>query len=131
MRVFVAYKIKGEDLAQLRQKLEELSRIIEDAGHKTFIFLRDVEHWKTGMDIKEIVRRAMKELAKCDVIVAEVSEKARGTYFEIGYAKALGKKVIIIYRKGSEVNFLKAAADAAVEYENLADLKIKLPKALK
>ena len=53
-------------------------------------------------------------------------EKARGVYFEVGYAKALKKKIIIIHKKGTEANFLKACADKVIVYENFEDLREKL-----
>ena len=58
-------------------------------------------------------------------------EKARGAYFEVGYAKALKKKVIIIHKKGTEATFLEAAADVSIEYDNLENLKEKLKGKIK
>lgn len=49
---------------------------------------------------------------------------------EAGYAKALGKKVIVVHKKGSEAGFLKAASDVSIEYEDLEELKEKLRKVL-
>jgi nucleoside 2-deoxyribosyltransferase len=80
------------------------------------------------MDIKEVVSKAIESVKKCDLILVEASEKASGAYFEVGYAKALRKKVIIIHRKGTETNFLDAAADASIEYDDFEDLKGKLKK---
>jgi len=44
----------------------------------------------------------------------------------VGYAKALKKKIIVIHKKGTEANFLKATADVSIEYETLEELKEKL-----
>ena len=128
MKVYVTYKFKEEEPSALRKHLEEFSKLIEDStGWKTFIFFRDVQKWQVGMmTMKEVVTRAMDEIKKCDAILVEASEKARGVYFEAGYAKALGKKVIIIHKKGTESNFLEAAADVKITYDSLEDLKEKL-----
>lgn len=126
MKVYIAYKFKDKDLKKLRKKLEKLSDIVENLGHKTFIFFRDVQKWKkTKMNVKRIFKRAMKEIEKCDIILAECSEKARGVYFEIGYAKAKGKKVIVIHKKGTDVNALRSAADKVIEYKDFEDLEKK------
>jgi len=127
-QIYIAYKFKDTDPSKLKKKLEELSKIIEDStGYKTFIFFRDAQKWgKIKMDIKEVVEKASKAVEECDVILVEASEKANGIYFEVGYAKALGKKVIIIHKKGTEANFLNATADVSIEYEDFEDLKGKL-----
>ena len=127
-KIYVAYKFKKQDQAELKKELEELSKIIEEStGYKTFIFFRDVQNWgKKKMSVKDVVNKAIEALEKCDAILVETSEKARGAYFEIGYAKALRKKVIIIHKKGTEADFLEATSDISIEYEDLEDLRKKL-----
>jgi len=129
-KIYIAYKFKEQNPAELRKKLEELSKIVEEAtGYKTFIFFRDAQNWgEKKMDIKEVVEKAMKYLEKCDALLVEASEKANGIYFEVGYAKALGKKVIIIHKTGTEANFLESAGDVSIEYDDLGDLREKLRK---
>jgi len=126
--IYLAYKFKDSDPEVLKSHLEELSKIVENTLKcKTYIFFRDAQKWgKIKMDIKEVVTKAMEAVKKCDLILVEASEKASGVYFEVGYAKALGKKVVIIHRKGTETNFLNAAADVSIEYDDFEDLKGKL-----
>ena len=129
-KLYIAYKFKDANPVELRKKLEELSKIIESStGYKTYIFFRDAQKWgKIKMDIKEVVEKAYKAVEKCDAILVEASEKARGAYFEVGYAKALKKKIIIIHKKGTEAAFLEAAADISIEYDDFEDLREKLKK---
>ncbi|MCX6747148.1 MAG: nucleoside 2-deoxyribosyltransferase [Candidatus Pacearchaeota archaeon] len=131
-KIYVAYKFKEQNTEELRKKLEELSKVIEDATiYKTFIFFRDAQNWgKIKMPIKEVVEKACKEIEKCDAILVEATEKANGAYFEVGYAKALNKKVIIVHKTGTETNFLDSIADASIEYDDLNDLKEKLMNSL-
>lgn len=126
--IYIAYKFKDSDPKILRGQLEELSRIVEESLKcKTFIFFRDAQKWgEIKMDIKEVVQKAMEFVKKCDMILVEASEKSSGAYFETGYAKALGKKVIIVHRKGTETNFLNGAADVSIEYEDFEDLRERL-----
>ena len=67
-------------------------------------------------------------IEECDAILVEASEKARGAYLELGYAKALNKKIIVIHKKGTEANLLEAMSDIKIEYDNFDDLKVKLAK---
>ena len=129
-KIYVAYKFKEQDLEKLRERLEQLSKIIEETTeYKTFVFFRDAQKWgKIKMDVKEIVEKAYKAIEKCDAIFVEASEKARGVYFEVGYAKALGKKIIVVHREGTEVGFLEACADEVIVYEDFEDLGEKLGK---
>jgi len=128
--IYIAYKFKDSDPIALKQKLEELSKIIEETLKcKTFIFFRDAQKWgEIKMDVKKLVKEACKAVKKCDAILVEASEKASGAYFEVGYAKALGKKVIIIHQEGTEAAFLEAAADNSIEYKDFGDLKNKLER---
>ena len=128
--IYVAYKFNGADVIQLKEKLEKLSKIIEETtSYKTYIFFRDAQKWgKIKMPINEVVERAYKALEKCDAILVEASEKANGIYFEVGYAKALNKKIIIIHQEGTEANFLEACADKIIIYKDFEDLKEKLKR---
>jgi len=128
MKIYITYKFKYEAPEELKTRLEELSKIIEEStGWKTFIFFRDVQKWQVGkISTKEIINKAVEEIKKCDAILVEASEKARGVYFEVGYAKALKKKVIVIHKKNTEANFLEAFMDVKIEYEDYEDLKNKL-----
>ena len=133
MKVYLTYKFKEEEPNELRTHLEGFSKLIEEStGWKTFIFFRYVQKWKTGtMTMQQVVDRAMEEIKKCDAVLVEASEKARGVYFEVGYAKALGKKIIVIHTKNAEANFLDASADVKIQYENDNDLREKLRRASK
>jgi len=128
--IYIAYKFKDSDPVLLRQKLEKLSKIVEEALKcKTFIFFRDAQKWgKIKMPIKEVVEKAYKAVEKCDALLVEASEKANGIYFEVGYAKALKKKIIVIHQEGTEADFLEAAADISITYKDFEDLREKLKK---
>ena len=52
----------------------------------------------------------------------------RWLFFEVGYAKALNKKIIVIHKKGTEANLLEAMSDIKIEYDDFEDLKVKLTK---
>ena len=56
------------------------------------------------MPIKEVVEKAYNAIEKCDAILLKQQKKQNGAYFEAGYAKASGKRIIIIHQ-GTEANF--------------------------
>ena len=123
MKIYIAYKFKDADTKILRKKLEELSSVLEQQGHSTFIFFRDVQKWgKIKTDIKQVVDKATEAMKDCDMILADISEKANGVYYEIGVARGLGKKVVVMCEAGKEAAFLKATADRVIEYEDWREL---------
>ncbi len=54
------------------------------------------------LEIEYIYNRDVNWIKESDFLVAEVSTPSIGVGYEIGYAEALGKKVICLYRIGSE-----------------------------
>ena len=41
-------------------------------------------------------------MKECDILIAEISKPSLGVGYEIGFAEALGKKIVCLYREGSE-----------------------------
>jgi len=99
MKVYLTYKFKDEELGNLRGMLEQFSKLIEEStGWKTFIFFRDVQKWqKPSMDVKEVIEKAMKEINKCDAILAEASEKARGVTSSKYPHNSISQKLCPVY----------------------------------
>ena len=79
-----------------------------------------------------MMQQAMADIDKCDLFVAEVSDKAIGIGVEAGYAKAKGKPVIYIRGKQAEHSTTVAGiSDFQIIYGDLADLQKQLSSALK
>jgi nucleoside 2-deoxyribosyltransferase len=133
MRIYVAYKLSGADFEKLKSRLEEISKIIEELGHETFIFVRDVQNWKAGgLNPKEIMSRARVEMEKSDVLLAvlESAEKGEGLLIESGYMKGLGKKVIVASKGDCRGFLLKGIADEVFEFEDDEELEAGLNMSL-
>lgn len=78
-----------------------------------------------------MMRQACGEIARCDLLVAEVSEKAIGVGIEIGYAAALGKPVIYLRRARAEYSTtVGGLASASIVYTSVDDLGTQLAHAL-
>lgn len=134
MKFYLAYKFLGQDKNELRSFLEEISTVIHNLGHDSFCHFRDIQKWR-GTDKEDnpsqIIFEAFKEVEKSDAVLAfvEINEKSEGMLLEIGYAKALNKKIILAIKKSLDKDFLRfvrGIADLVIEYESLTDLKKQL-----
>jgi nucleoside 2-deoxyribosyltransferase len=129
MKIYLAYKLSERDSAEVRAKLEEIDSVIKKLGHKTFIFMRDVQDWSPGgMQPREIMKRAIKEMKKCDTIISiiEVQEKGEGMLLESGFMKALGKKLIVASSPEGRGILLKGMADEVFEFKDMKEFEEKL-----
>lgn len=105
--------------------LPEIEKIAKAKGIDTFVV-------QVGGTPEEIFARDYKQLKSCDLIVAEVSERAHGVGVEIGMSYCLGLKRILLHQKGAYVTFLVHGMPdtAIIEYDSLDDLKKKLSSTL-
>lgn len=75
-----------------------------------------------------IIDTIYREIEKSEFIICEISECNKNVFFEIGYAKALGKELIFILRRGVEHNFFDVAHIRRIDYDldNPLELQTKL-----
>lgn len=129
MKIFISYKFRGANKADLRKKLEKISSILEKNNHQTFIYFRD----KTNSEVKnfppgKVIKEAFGEIRKCDAVLGfiDYSEISEGMLLEIGYAKALNKKIILLISKKHSSPTLEAIADKVLKFSNFKDFNKKL-----
>ena len=82
-----------------RKFLEMIDKICKDLGFETFLPHRDVGLYnqnKNDEDIKEISRKDLEEIKRCEMMIGVLNGicVGAGTAWEMGYAFAIGKKVI-------------------------------------
>jgi len=129
MKYYIAYKFSGVDKANLKKVLVDVAEIIESYNNTTFISHRDLQNWgETITDSKEIIIKSLTKLKNTDAILCLVlsGEKSEGMLIEVGYAKALGKKIIVAKQKDARIVFLKDIADDLIEFDIQEDLNEKL-----
>jgi 2'-deoxynucleoside 5'-phosphate N-hydrolase len=112
---------------------EELSAIINTLHqHKIepFIFVDNYEFDLTQE--REMMQQAMAGIDSCDILIAEVSDKAIGIGIEVGYAKAKSKPVIYLRKKEAERSTtVSGISDVQIVYNDVNDLQKQLVGALK
>lgn len=83
----------GELIRGLTQHAEVLTEFIGDST------LEDKE--AATMTDADIYARDVALLRECDLVIAECTTPSLGVGYELAYAEALGKPVVILFREGS------------------------------
>lgn len=81
---------------------------------------------------KAMMKQAFSDLEACDLLVVEMTKKAVGVGIEVGYAVA--RNLPIIYLKKSTAKYSTTTggcSDYFIDYQDIAELKIKLDKVMK
>lgn len=96
-------------------------------------FILFIESYKFSEDQeKEMMKNAFLEIDKCDLLIAEVSNKSIGVGIEIGYAKA--KKIPVLYLRKKNAEHSTTASGSAnysIIYSSQTDLRRKLKSYIK
>lgn len=69
-----------------------------------------------------IDNKILEQIKKAEVIIADLSYERPNCYFEVGYARALGKNIIIVYDSKSKIHFDVDHYDAT-QYHNMRELE--------
>ena len=75
-----------------------------------------------------IFDRVYNQIAKADVIVADMSERDPNVFYEVGYAHALGKTTILLTRDEADIPFDLRQDSHVVYRASLAKLKAELER---
>ncbi|HOD01437.1 MAG TPA: nucleoside 2-deoxyribosyltransferase [bacterium] len=130
MKFCIIYKYTTtKNKFQLEKNLEQLASILSDMGHDTFIFDRDIKNWQNiEIPREESSKMVFSAMADCDGVIAYVNhnEPSEGMAMEAGYAKALGKKLIMVVKEGTGSPRIRSICDLYIEFEDTSDLKEEL-----
>lgn len=107
-----------------KDEIEYLCNLIRKSGFEDFCFVKDVEHYQRIFDNpKELMNRAFEEIKQSDYLLIDMTDKPTGRAIEAGMAYALGKKVIVIMKKGTVIkDTTRGIASKIIEYENIEDI---------
>ncbi len=114
---------------ELEDEITAIAEVLKKHDMNPFVFV-NAYNFSSDKE-REMMHKATKEIATSDLLIAEVTDKAIGVGIEIGYAYALGKKIIYLRKKQAEYSTtVGGIANKHVIYSNNEDLKTKLGKAL-
>lgn len=54
---------------------------------------------------ENVLARIINQIAKADIVVADMSDRNPNVFYETGYAHALGKTVILLTRRSEDIPF--------------------------
>jgi len=115
------------------EEIEKLCSIVNSAGFEEFSFIRDVESFqKVFHNPKDLMQKAKEEIEKSDVLLIDMTNKPTGRAIEAGMAYSLGKKIIAIMKRGTEIkDTTKGIADRIIMYDVIDDISVGLKDALR
>jgi hypothetical protein len=118
-RIFVLMPFAAEFvdvyILGIREVAEKLGFTVDRAD--------DIEH---NGNILELVERRIRQ---ADVVVADMSTRNANVFFEIGYARAVGRPIVLLCRNTEQVPFDLQAINH-IKYGGIVDLRERLEKRL-
>jgi len=96
----------------------------EDAG--AYAERLDEQIFAEGM-----LERIFNQIAKSDVVVADMSTRNANVFYEVGYAHALGKTVLLITQQADDIPFDLKHKQHIVYGGKISDLRPQLAKSLR
>jgi len=126
-RIFITASFQED---KNKQEIEQLCELVNSAGFNDFCFIRDIEQYqKTFDDPVELMNRARKEIEKSEYLLIDMTDKPTGRAIEAGMAYALGKKVIVIMKRGTQIkDTTRGISTAVIEYDKIDNIVESLAK---
>lgn len=123
MKAYIAIGLNSRK--KLDPEIQAMQQVLSGHNIAAFIFV-DKYHFKSDQE-KEMMQQATADISNCDLLIAEVSEKAVGVGIEVGYAKGKRKPVIYVRQASAEHSTTASGiSDYSIVYSSPLDLGTKL-----
>ncbi|MES2108677.1 MAG: nucleoside 2-deoxyribosyltransferase [Bacteroidota bacterium] len=127
LTAYVSVSFKQKD--KLTRELDVIAHVLKDFNLAPFVFVNN--YLFTSQEEQRMMQQAMDDIDKCDLFIAETSEKAIGIGVEAGYAKAKGKPVIYLRNHKAEHSTTVAGiSNFQIIYDDVNDLERQLQAAI-
>jgi crotonobetainyl-CoA:carnitine CoA-transferase CaiB-like acyl-CoA transferase len=122
-RVYLAIKYHPDNLN--RSMIETISSAFESRGCKIVNVARDLEHWsEVQFEPNELMQQSFDAIRSSDMLLLEFSQKGVGLGIEAGFAHAIGKRIVVIAKTGSEISNTLAGISSEIHfYDSETDLE--------
>ncbi len=115
---------------KLHEEILTMKKILKEKDYEPVVFVNDFSFPPNSSD-KEMMNTALHEISDSEILIAELSYKAVGVGLEVGYARALNKKIFYVYKDTSEYSkTVGGVSDEIIVYSNINQLERKLKKQL-
>jgi len=123
--IFVAMSFREEE----EPALVDYFRAMQNAAKETMLPIT-VKRVDVIEGDYEISQRIMEEIDKAQIVLVDFTLNSRNVYFELGYARGVGKRIIQATRKGTSLEF-DIRNWRTIFYRNATELEEKLMPELK
>jgi len=132
MRIFISYRYTSVPKKVLEETVLKLVETLRRLGNEVFCNLEnDEKYFKERWSTKQIMDECFEELNKCDYHISFISSKIKnkigeGIPIELGYAKCLKLKTLLLLPYGFHCLTLREVVDKIVIYKSMDELLNKL-----
>lgn len=127
-KAYISVGIKNRKT--LIAEIAAICATLEEFGITPHIFVDNYSF--QASEEKTMMDTAFREIDDSDFLVAETSEKGIGVGIEIGYAKALGKRVIYLRNQSAEHSTTASGtSDFQVIYDSVENLNTELKEVIR
>jgi nucleoside 2-deoxyribosyltransferase len=123
--VLAYISIGYQQQSKKREEVEAIKAVLKDFAIEPTVFVDDYTFESSQQN--EMMAAALAAIYRCDLLIADGSEKAIGIGIEAGYAKAAAIPVIYLRQAAAEASTtLGGIADYTLVYADPSDLKRQL-----
>jgi nucleoside 2-deoxyribosyltransferase len=122
MNIYLAIKFHAD--FSNKKFIESLSDALDRAGHSSIVAVRDFEQWGAlKFSNQQIMTQDFEAIRNADLLLVEFSEKGVGLGVATGFAKALGKPIVVIAKTGSDISdTIEGTAERIIFYDRVDEL---------